>query len=92
MYCIRKVNDDYKMCIRDSNDLVHIRLRELVPKKESRQRQPPAVVGHALADHADGGPGHIPQGVAGAERPAGAAEQDLGNIVGLVAEMCIRDR
>ena len=41
---------------------------------------------HALADHADGGPGHIPQGVAGAERPAGAAEQDLGNIVGLVAD------
>ena len=30
------------------NDLVHIRIRELVPKKESRQRQPPAVVGHAL--------------------------------------------
>ena len=30
------------------NDLVHIRIRELVPKKEGRQRQPPAVVGHAL--------------------------------------------
>ena len=30
------------------NDLVHICIRELVPKKESRQRQPPAVVGHAL--------------------------------------------
>ena len=30
------------------NDLVHIRIRELVPEEEGRQRQPPAVVGHAL--------------------------------------------